>query len=162
MFFTHIWHILFFFIALSASAQRSDEQQIREARLLHNRALADHDTVAISSFHTSDYHVISSRNFTIQGRDQNSYFLSREFKEKKGVVYVRASKSIEVFPEWSMAGENGVWSGQWQEADGLVKLSGTYYAKWHKINGQWKIRAEIFTPLRCSGSKFCNTEPRLE
>jgi hypothetical protein len=58
-----------------------------------------------------------------------------------------------------MAAENGEWIGRWQEADAEIIIKGTYYAKWHKVNDKWKIRAEIFVPLSCEGSKFCGIKP---
>jgi hypothetical protein len=84
-----------------------------------------------------------------------------EFKTRKDVLYVRTPMMIEVYAPWNVASEFGRWTGQWQEPDGIVKLSGTYYAKWHKIDGVWKIRAEIFTPLSCSESSFCKQNPKL-
>ncbi|MBY0434965.1 MAG: nuclear transport factor 2 family protein [Cyclobacteriaceae bacterium] len=135
--------------------------QIREARNLSNLAIANHDTVTIANYWTDDFHVVSSRNFEVAGREANRQIFVRDFKTKKDVVYVRTPTQVEIFLDWNMASETGTWTGQWQEPDGLVKLSGTYYAKWHKIDGTWKIRAEIFTPLACAGSAFCNQQPKL-
>ncbi len=138
-----------------------DEQLIRDARKLSNLAIAHHDTINIASYWTSDFHVISSRNFEVTGLEANRQIFIRDFKTKKEVVYVRTPLQVEIFSDWSMASETGTWTGQWQESDGIVKLSGTYYAKWHKIDGTWKIRAEIFTPLSCLGSTFCQQTPKL-
>ncbi len=153
---------LFSLFIIPAEAQSSDNQQIRELRKQYNEAIAKHDSTAITKFLTNDFHVISSRNAEIRGSDANQKFLAQEFKMKKDVVYVRTSKTIEIFEDWNMASETGTWTGQWQEPDGQVKLFGTYYAKWHKVSGVWKIRAKIFTPLGCSGSKFCHTKPTIE
>jgi hypothetical protein len=87
---------------------------------------------------------------------------AQEFKLKPDVVYIRTPVTIQVYENWDMASEIGTWTGQWKEPDGLVKLTGTYYAKWHKLNSVWKIRAEIFTPLTCDGSKLCDQKPELE
>lgn len=143
------------------SSPSSDEIQIREARNLSNLAIANHDTLTIANYWTEDFHIVSSRNFEVSGREANRQIFVRDFKTKKDVVYVRIPAQVEIFPDWNMASETGTWTGQWQEPDGTVKLLGTYYAKWHKIDSMWKIRAEIFTPLACSGSTFCNQQPKL-
>lgn len=153
---------LFSLFIAPAQAQSSNNQQILKLRKEYNEAIAKHDSTAITKFLTSDFHVISSRNAEVRSSDANQKFLAQEFKVKKDVLYVRTPKTVEIFEDWNMASETGTWIGQWQEPDGQVKLSGTYYAKWHKVEGGWKIRAEIFTPLHCSGSKFCNTKPKIE
>lgn len=133
----------------------TNEFSIRATRQEFNNAIALHDTTHIAAFFTEDYTIVTALNFEIKGIEGACTALSTEFSTKKEVVYIRTPTDIQIFEAWNMASETGQWTGQWQEADGLVKLSGTYYAKWHKINGFWKIRAEVFTPLTCSGSSFC-------
>ena len=144
--------------AATISAQ-SDDQLIRAARSRSNAAIAAHDTTAMIAEWTPDYHIVSSRNSEVAGASQNAYWFGQEFSKKKDVVYVRSTEKIEVNTPWSMAAETGRWEGNWQEPDGKVRIGGTYYAKWHKVNGAWKIRAEIFTPLYCNGSSFCDKKP---
>lgn len=138
-----------------------NEKQIRERRIQSNKAIQQHDSVGVAEYWTEDYRLVSSRNFEVSGREANRKSLSREFQSKKDVVYKRVTSRVEIFESWNMAAENGEWVGNWSEADGLVNLSGTYYAKWHKVDGVWRIRAEIFTPLKCSGSKFCLQQPKI-
>ncbi|MFM8913668.1 MAG: YybH family protein [Flammeovirgaceae bacterium] len=157
-----ITSILFSLPIAFTQAQTADEKQIREVRKQYNEAIAKHDSIAIQRFLTTDFHVISSRNSEVRSAEANQKFLAQEFRTKKDVVYVRTAQHVQVFIDWNMASETGTWTGQWQESDGLVKLSGTYYAKWHKLDGHWKIRAEIFTPLNCSGSRFCEAKPKIE
>ncbi len=143
----------------SANAVGEDEKLIREVRQKSNDAIAKQDTVALAGTWTNDFHIISSRNFEISGLENNRHNFAKEFAIKKEILYVRTTSKVEVFADWEMASENGTWIGQWQEPDGLVKFTGTYFAKWHKVEGQWKIRAEIFVPLSCSGSAFCEKKP---
>ena len=154
-------YLLFATCKPALQPRNDDEKMILQARSISNQAIADHDTVALAKIWCDDYHVISSRNFEVAGREKNRHHFAMEFSTKKEVVYVRTPRKIEVNTFWNMAAEQGDWNGQWQEPDGLVKLSGTYYAKWHKENGEWKIRAEIFTPLTCSGSVFCKQQPKI-
>ena len=138
---------------------QSDEQLIRAARTRSNTAIAAHDTTGMIAEWTSDYHIVSSRNSEVAGASKNAAWFAQEFGMKKDVVYVRTPGRIEVNASWNMASETGTWEGTWRAADGKVNIGGTYYAKWHKVNGRWKIRAEIFTPLHCEGSSFCDTRP---
>ncbi len=143
----------------STNGVGEDENLIRNARQKSNDAIARQDTVALAEVWTSDYHIISSRNFEISGMESNRHNFAKEFSIKKEILYVRTTDKVEVFPDWNMASENGTWTGQWQEPDGLVKFTGSYFAKWHKVDGEWRIRAEIFVPLSCTGSSFCEKKP---
>jgi ketosteroid isomerase-like protein len=136
-----------------------DEMAIRNARLSSNAAIASKDTNAIAQYWADDYHLVSSRNSEVAGRVKNRHNFATELYTKKEVLYVRSSQKVDVYAPWNMAAETGVWTGQWREPDGLVQLKGSYLAKWHKINGEWKIRAEIFVPLSCTGSSFCDKKP---
>lgn len=139
----------------------TDEQQIRQAREQSNQAIARHDSMALATYWTEDFHLITSRNTEVSGREANRKSFANEFKNKPDVIYVRTPARVEVFSDWGMASETGTWTGQWKEPDGQVQVSGTYYAKWHTINGVWKIRAEVFTPLHCTGNSFCLKKPSL-
>ncbi len=153
--------LLFFFAQCTESKTTAgeDEKLIRQGRLKSNEAIAQQDTIALAEVWTTDYHIISSRNFEISGMENNRHNFAKEFASKKELLYVRTTTKVEVFENWNMASDQGTWTGQWLEPDGLVKLTGTYLAKWHKINDQWKIRAEIFVPLTCTGSSFCEKKP---
>jgi ketosteroid isomerase-like protein len=137
----------------------SDEAAIRQARIASNQAIAVKDTNAIANYWAEDYHLVSSRNSEVAGRTKNRHLFALELYTKKAVLYVRSTQQVSTFANWNMAAETGTWIGQWREPDGLVQLSGTYLAKWHRVNGQWKIRAEIFVPLTCTGSSFCDKKP---
>lgn len=143
------------FISGMSLAQPSADKQIRIIRQQFNDAIARHDTTKPASFFTDDYTLISARNTEAKGKEGGRRALANAFRTQQNVVYVRTPTQIDVFAPWQMASETGRWTGTWQEPDGTVMLSGTYLAKWHLINGQWLIRAEVFTPLTCSGSSYC-------
>ena len=154
-----------FLIALVTSCNRQErkpvdpeEVLIRYTRFLSNEAIARHDTTALSAFWSPDYHVVTSRNFEVSGKKANLERLQNEFNAKEDVVYVRSSEAVSVFMRWNMASESGTWVGRWTDNGEACELSGTYFAKWHKISGQWYIRAELFVPLNCTG-KFCDQSP---
>lgn len=151
--------LLFICLVWSSANAQTSEQQIREARRLSNSAIAAHDSIAVASFWTDDFVLISSRNSEVHGKRENLHWLSKEFKSKPDVIYVRTSKQVDVYNDWNMASESGTWVGEWKTPEGRVKILGTYYAKWHKTESGWKIRAEVFTPLKCSGGSFCFEVP---
>jgi len=140
----------------------SMETDLREARERSNVAIAAHDTAAIARTLTADYHVITSRN-TESTRSMMLSSLAADMQAKPDLVYQRNPEVIRIFSEWGMASEYGQWSGHWTEPDGgKVFLKGTYYAKWHLVEEKWLIRAEIFTPLVCSGEPYCSSLPLVK
>ena len=143
-------------------AQSAAEKQIRASRQQFNQAIARHDTTVLPSFFTDDYTLITARNTEMKGKEGGQRALANAFRTQKDVVYVRTPGQVRVFASWRMASETGNWTGTWQEPDGMVKLSGTYSAKWHQINGQWKLRAEVFTPLRAQAVAYCEKVPGFE
>ena len=150
------------FISISVNAQNknmNDEQLIREARKRSNEAIAKKDSNALAEIWTDDYYLLTSRNLELSGKENSRHLFAEDFTSANSKLFVRSTSHIDIYPEWNMAGENGNWTGKWKEPDGEVNVKGTYYAKWHKIDGQWKIRAEIFIPLSCTGSKYCQDKP---
>ena len=124
----------------------NEETQIANVRKLSNSAIAKHDTAALALTLTPDYHVVTSRNFEVSGRKANMVRLANEFNEKPDVIYIRTPDKVKVFPAWKMASENGTWVGRWTENGERIELTGTYFAKWHNVNGEWLVRAEVFVP----------------
>ncbi len=142
-----------------STGSHAEESMIRSARELSNRAIEKRDTAVLASIWTLDYHVISSRNVELAGRMANRDRLQGEFISKPDILYVRTPSVINVNGGWNMASESGEWVGHWTEEGQLITLAGKYFAKWHKVDGRWMIRAEIFVPLKCSGGKICDQSP---
>ena len=153
-------YILFTILVLigcvSGTKLTEDENSIRMVRESSNKAIAAHDTTALAKTLTADYHVVTSRNAVSSGRKA---MLDRFAADAPDVIYVRTSEVIRVFPEWKMASETGTWTGRWAKDGGKIELTGTYFAKWHKVDGQWMIRAEVFVPLTCKGGVYCTNAP---
>ena len=135
------------------------EKTIRETRDASNRAIAAHDTASTVRTLTVDYHVITSRNAESNTAKAMVERLGADMQAKPDLIYVRTPFAIEVFEAWKMASESGTWTGSWTENGEKVRLTGTYYAKWHKVADQWQIRAEVFTPLTCNGGAYCDKAP---
>jgi ketosteroid isomerase-like protein len=133
---------------------------IADNRISFNLAIADHDTSEMVKYWTDDIIVITSRNARFVGKDQYAAGLAREFKSKEDVTYVRTPESIEIFPAWEIAAESGRWIGTWESGDEQIEISGTYYAKWKRLNNQWLISAEVYTPMKCTGGTYCLDIPK--
>jgi len=137
-----------------------DEKSIRFFREVSNAALAAHDSAALAKTLTLDYNVVTSRNSNSAERSLMLSRLATDWSTKPDLIYRRTTQSVEVFSEWRMASETGTWVGTWTEPNGdKIRLSGSYYAKWHLDSAQWRIRAEIFTPLHCEGGTYCQNSP---
>jgi ketosteroid isomerase-like protein len=146
---------VFLVIGSSVYGQTSDEEQIRKSRERSNEAIAKHDTTSLALYWLEDFHVLTSRSISTSGRLANQRAFQTEFEKKEKVLYVRTPGKIEVFQPWNMASEYGRWIGTWGSGASAVRVGGSYYAKWHKVKGEWKIKAEIFTPEECSGESYC-------
>ena len=151
---------LIIILAASASAQApGDEQQIRAARARSNQAIAAHDIAAIAREWTEDLHVVSSTGAETAGREQNQKRVAEQFARRPDIVWVRSPTTIDVYSAWDVASERGEWTGRWTEPDGALEIGGTYLAQWRKVDGRWRIRAELFVPTRCKGAAYCQKRP---
>jgi len=137
----------------------ADETAIRDARNRSNKAIAEKDTVVIDEVWMENFLLISSRDSKIEGRGANRTLFINEFKTKPDVIYVRTPSAIQVMEKWNMAAENGTWVGSWTADGNKIQIGGSYYAKWHKVNGHWLLRVEVFTPQYCDGGPYCETQP---
>lgn len=135
------------------------EAGVRAARAKSNAAIASRDTATLVAMASTTYHSVSSRNAHTNGRVEVGAQWRDQFAAHSDVSYVRSPTKVQLFAPWQMAEEQGTWVGRWTEPDGKVEVRGTYTAKWRRIDGAWLLEAEVFTPLACSGSKYCSTPP---
>lgn len=151
--------ILFIALVVPVAAHAQPSSLIRTARLASNAAIAKHDTATIAQFWLDDVQVITSRSVELHGKPANQRAFQTEFQTKEKLLYVRTPNTIEVFDSWNMAAEYGQWVGTWTVNGNSIRIGGSYYAKWHKINDTWKIKAETYTPSFCEGGDYCNSVP---
>ncbi len=140
-------------------AVTDEEKAVQGIRVASNSAIAQKDTLKIGSFLSPDFTIITSRSTELKGPENMMRAFATEFANRKDIIYERVPDKIVVYENWKMAAEYGQWTGSWVEPDGKIQLKGSYYAKWHKLNGVWKIRSEVFTPADCNGSAACNNRP---
>lgn len=147
-------------IALGCAPSISqDEKEVLSVRQRSNEAIALHDALVVGESYTQDFTLLSSSNIQVIGKDNMVNIFKQEFETKKDVIYVRTPSTIAINKAWNMASEFGQWRGHWKTEDGAIDISGNYYAKWHKIDGQWFIRSETYTPINCKGGSYCDQTP---
>ena len=152
--FTKTFVIVALLIAVTGNAQEySDDEQIRHARSQYNAAIARHDVAAIVSFLDDEYQITTSLGQLSQGRDGESASWSDIIADREDLLYVRTPESIEVSSDYPLAAETGTWLGTWSTADGPVRTGGRYAAMWRLVDGDWKVRSELFVALFCEGAE---------
>jgi ketosteroid isomerase-like protein len=137
----------------------SDEAAIRAARQQSNQAIAAHDVAAIARHWLADVHIVTSTSAQASGRDANGERMAQQFARRPDTLYVRTPSEVDVWPAWAVAAERGTWTGRWTEPDGVVQIAGTYLAQWRKVEGGWRLQAELFVPTSCRGSRYCAARP---
>ncbi|HEX9894677.1 MAG TPA: nuclear transport factor 2 family protein, partial [Gemmatimonadales bacterium] len=122
---------------MSPLQAQEDESAIRAARARSNAAIAAHDLDGLARVWMENVHVVTSTGAQEAGRERNRASFAAHFRDRPDVVYVRTPESIDVFAAWDVAAERGRWTGQWTQADGVTRISGTYLAQWRKVKGEW-------------------------
>jgi ketosteroid isomerase-like protein len=135
------------------------EREIRARRESSNRAIARHDSVGFAAILTPDVVSVTSASAKNVGRAAVVASMLGRFRDRPDVIYVRSPEEVSVFAAWGMASEEGHWRGSWTDPDGKVEISGSYFAKWRRINGAWFVEGETYVPEKCTGGKFCSTVP---
>jgi len=148
-------------VAMAAATQAGppDAAAIRAARAASNQAIAAHDIAGIARHWLPDVHIVSSTGATGTGREDNGQRMAAQFARRPDTIYVRTPTAVDVFAAWNVASERGEWTGRWTEPDGVVQVGGTYLAQWRKVDGAWRIQAELFVPTHCAGADYCAAHP---
>lgn len=133
------------------NAFSAEEESIRSARHAQNQAIASDDLDRVASFWTEDVTVRRALGQSLEGKEAARKVMEPADDPARRIVYQRLSVEVEVSQHWSLAYEEGRWSGHLGNADGPVVISGRYAAQWVKRDGQWLIRSELFVALDCAG-----------
>jgi hypothetical protein len=147
------------FTAAGAGQATPDEEQVRARRAGSNLAIARHDPAGIGAILAPNVIVVTSNSVHREGRDANVRSFAEQFRTRPDVVYRRTPDQVTVFAPWLMAAERGRWTGSWTDPDGKIELTGSYYAKWRKVDGQWLVESETYTPETCTGGAYCTRVP---
>jgi ketosteroid isomerase-like protein len=144
---------------LGLAQSAGDEQRIRARRESSNLAIARHDAAGIGAILAPNVIVVTSNSIHRESRAANVQSFADQFRTRPDVVYRRTPGEVRVFTPWLMASEYGRWTGSWTDADGKIQLTGSYFAKWRKIDDEWFVESETYVPETCTGGAYCTTVP---
>ena len=134
----------------------SPDTDIRAARLAQNAAIEARNADSVATFWTEDVAVTSGLGFVLRGREA----YKGAFGHDAPMLYTRTPDSITVSATWPLAWEEGTWTGTATAGQPAPSMRGRYSAQWVKENDRWRIRAELFVALECTGAA-CSFPVRL-
>lgn len=144
-------------IALPASADDCDDPsspdagQILARRTVFNEAIAARDIEAIADLLAQDVVLVTGTDSIVfAGREAQLATWRDDFGDRRRAVYVRTPDCIRVFSVTPIALEYGSWRGE-REMGRDHFATGRYSAKWRRIDGAWRLEAEIFATEACAG-----------
>jgi len=130
----------------------SAEDEVRELRLVSNRAMAEGDVAAFAATLCDDY-VMVRGNGVISPREATLTAFARDFGSADAVRFERRTERVEVSAAAPLAAEHGRWVALL--GDGRAVFGGTYLAMWRRTDAGWKIRSELFVLLTCEDAERC-------
>lgn len=123
------------------------ELEIRSRRAQFNRAIAAGDADAIAPLLARDCVMVTGTDSAaISGRAAQVRVWRREFASEGRMHYARIPERVIVSAVEPLAMEDGAWHGRDAET-GQSLASGTYFAKWRRMDENWVIEAEVFVTL---------------
>ena len=143
--------VLLIVLTAALTASPADQQAIRVARTVQNRAIASGDLDRAATFWTEDVTVRRALGQPLSGREAARKALEPPPAPAARLIYQRLTKDVELSPRWPLAFETGTWEGHLGTLAGPVVIGGRYSAQWVKRGDQWLIRSEVFVALTCSG-----------
>ena len=137
------------------TAAASAEQQIRAQRAAFNGALARGDLGAIAAVLAGYAQIMTGlSSLVFSGRAAQIGMWWEDFHSADRASYVRTPERIDVSLAGPMAMETGRWRGVRVKSGAANWASGSYSAKWRRIDDRWLVESEIYMTTACGGS-FC-------
>lgn len=151
-------------VTATAGAQSPGDRdavaEIRRLRASSNAAIARHDTAGFGAILAPNFSIVSSYSNHESGRDTHVSSIAATFASRPTVVYVRTPDEVRVYAPWEMASERGHWTGTWTDGQDRIRITGSYFAKWRKVGGAWRVESETYVPEACTGGAYCATPPK--
>ncbi|HEY4326460.1 MAG TPA: nuclear transport factor 2 family protein [Mucilaginibacter sp.] len=135
--------ILTFLLSARYTFAQDDATVIKAARMASNAAIVAHDIDGMSKYWLPNFIQTIGRGTSLTGKDTIIASWKALFKTNTTVSYERKPNSIEVGDNGIMAWETGIWV-----AKNSYSKGGNYSAMWRKIDGTWKLQAELFVSLK--------------
>jgi ketosteroid isomerase-like protein len=140
----HILFLLALIVSFAVQAQ-PDKNEILRLRNAYNTALKNYDHELSLSFLTDGVLSTISNGTLIQGKQNLREYIRNSSGTK--MYWVRTPKEIDVNTDLGLAWETGSWKGYAAGSDEKSVTGGKYSAQWIKVNGAWKVNAELFVKL---------------
>jgi len=129
---------------VSAQSQaQTDVDIIKSSRSASNTAIARHDIDGMSKYWLPNFVQTIGRGTSSTGKDTIIAAWKKLFSTNSKVLYVRTPGDITIGDNGIMAWETGTWTAKNSYSNG-----GNYSAMWRKIDGTWKLQAELFVSLK--------------
>jgi ketosteroid isomerase-like protein len=138
-----------------------DQKAIKAAREANNAALKARNAQKVAENYLESFFLLTSTNGFFAGKERVTEIYQSVFNTREAVLFIRTPTAITVNNDWQMASENGQWIGTWIVNGENIRVAGDYYAKWHRIDGIWKLKCEVYTQFMCKGDVVCNNKPSL-
>ena len=122
--------------------QQNDVVAITASRTASNAAIARHDIDGMAKYWLNDFVQTIGRGTSLTGKDTIIATWKALFRSNATVSYVRKPSKIIIGDNGVMAWETGTWT-----AKNSYSKGGNYSAMWRKVNGSWKLQAELFVSL---------------
>lgn len=139
----------------SSNTETPDVLAIRALRKQSNQAIQARNLDAFGQTMLPEMEVTRGSGTHVSGRDSILASVAVQFSDPAFLGYVRETDRIQVSTTAPLAAEHGHWIGRFQRPDGVQTITGTYLAMWRKTDTGWKLRAELFVSLTCTGSAAC-------
>jgi ketosteroid isomerase-like protein len=130
-------------IVLAQQNKQDDIAIIKAAGASSNAAIARHDIDSMSKYWLPDFVQTIGRGTSLTGKDTIISSWKKLFSTNSEILYVRTPIDITIGNNGIMAWETGVWTAKNSYSNG-----GNYSAMWRKIDGTWKLQAELFVSLK--------------
>jgi len=129
--------------AFAQNTKQGDIAAIKASRAASNAAIAEHNIDGMSKYWLPDFVQTIGRGTSLTGKDTIIASWKVLFKTNKTVLYIRTPSEVTISDNSIMAWETGTWT-----AKNSYSKGGNYSAMWRKIDGIWKLQAELFVSLK--------------
>jgi ketosteroid isomerase-like protein len=141
-----------------AQPKQDAKSAILARRAIWNKAIIERDFESLAGLTAPDFSLVGP-GARLDGPERHKALFVSLLKRRPDLIYERTPVRVEVQQGQDFAHEIGTWRERWTEADGATELQGDYFVFWQQIGGDWKERAEIFSPSRCLGNSYCAAHP---
>jgi ketosteroid isomerase-like protein len=130
--------------------QGATAEAVADRRALFNQAIARAELDPIEALLADDVVLVAGTHSDLfVGKEVQLDLWRNEFASNPDrMVYERTPTCIHLSSLRPMAMERGRWIGENRAGD---QAAGRYSAKWRRVQGQWKLEAEIFMTESCAG-----------